>query len=769
MMKKFVVVLMLLMFMLTTGALAALPTSDPNLQQQSNIAPGTNNSNYALQGAVNSLSSYYSSYFINNWANKGATWLNNTSFSLFAGNNWNSLNYQVNTVQPIGTSDWLQAKSLGFWQANVQGDGSSVSGNIGIGYRRLSDSKNALMGANLFYDIGSLNNNYNSGAYTYKSASSSITQQRVGVGIEYLQSYFEGHANYYLPVTSRQNLGSDDQSNYYQEALSGYDVTVASAIPGAQWLKANVRGYQYFGNNTSQIVGSNSFMNGFDLSASAQITPQLALSGGYDTGSSSSYAKFSFNLLAMPVPALFLGDNTIDNYANLNLSNKMLDQVSRNNTITVANEAQAKYTGSYVPFKINVLSWADSFIVGAPVTLVNAAGTYSYTANTQADGSVTFMIPQELAPTAAVGGTVGINSIWNIIVSVQEAVGQIQSGGAVEYYWRQVLLAQTLTVNSVLGPVQPDGVTPLPQITLYTQPQPSAAEIKKNPHIAPAEVEVTKPGGATEPAGPTIYPTATCLVHVVDDSGAPVALAGKDDQERKENIKIILLSPSKASSAMNNLPVATPTIIDAAKGLFTFQPALADAADAVNDPISGAYGVTVKGVGANPVTAYGNTINMPAYFTRDGQSIDVYVTVRNFSAPRDVNITVRDYMGNMIAPTKMIKDQFGAYQLCSAAVRVGSSINVIDPLNYGPQAQPTVNGVARFTGITIDPGMNPYLDPPPVVTNYSNFYVLAYYTNQSQDNPVREIIATGQWSGLLAQFPGTGPISLPVQQLPPQP
>ena len=747
-MKRTVVVLMMFVLLLTTGAMAALQTTDPNLQQQSNVAPGANNSNYALQGAVNSLSSYYSSYFINNWANKGATWLNNTSFSLFAGNNWNSLNYQVNTVQPIGTSDWLQAKSLGFWQANVQGDGSNVTGNIGVGYRRLSDSKNALMGANVFYDVSALNNNFNSGAYTYKSAGSSITQQRVGVGIEYLQSYFEGHANYYLPVTSRQNVGSDNQNTYYQEALSGYDVTVASAIPGAQWLKANVRGYQYFGSNTSQIVGSNSFMTGFDLSASAQITPQLALSGGYDTGSSSSYAKFSLNLLAMPVPALFLGDNTIDNYANLNLSNKMLNQVSRNNTITVANEAQAKYTGTYVPFTINVQSWVPTPIDGAPVTLVNAAGTYSYTGTTK-NGSVTFMIPQELAPTAAVGGIIGVNSIWNIIVYVQEATGIVTSTG-LEYTWAPVQLVQTITVNTVYGPVLPDGVTKISQITVYTQPQPTPTEIAN--HTPPAEVVVTKPNQPPAPAGPTTLPPAICVVHVVDDAGAPVSIAGLNVAN---DIKIVLLSPSYASSAMNNLPVAAPTIIDAAGGTFSFQPALVNGLGAVGDPISGAYGVTVKGVGVNPATAYGNTINMPAYFV-DGQTpSNLYINVKNIPQSRDVNVTVRDYLGNPIAYNKTINGV-----PCTVAVRVGSSINVIDPYNYGPPAQPTVNGVARFSQINIDgPGTNG--------ANYSNFYVLAYYTNQSQTSPVRQIIATGQWSGLLSQFPGTGAIALPVQQLPP--
>ncbi|MFA6075674.1 MAG: inverse autotransporter beta domain-containing protein [Negativicutes bacterium] len=658
-MKKCLVVLMLLTLLFTTVAVAASPAMDPNnVQQQSSFAPGTNNSNAALNSAVNSLSSYYSSYFINNWANKGATWLNNTSLSLFAGNNWTTLNYQFNTVQPLCGGDWLQTKSLGFWEVNVQGNGGDVTGNIGLGYRRLSDNKNAMMGANVFYDVGSLSNSYNSGDLTYRSAGATTLQQRVGVGVEYLQSYFEGHANYYLPVTSRQNLGTDQFFNYYQEALSGYDVAVSSAIPGAQWLKANVRGYQYFGDNTSQIIGSNSFLNGFDFSANAQITPQLALSGGYDTGLSSGYMKFSLNMLAMPVPALFGGDSTINDYSQLNLSNKMLNQVIRNNTIVVANEVASKSSLATVAVSILIADWNGNPVVNKSVTMFNTATGQSYTVTTNAQGYATFYIPKDNSVTAAAGISRGATIIWTVTCIVDQWNGMTWDSN--------VPMQMTVRVNTIRGIVN-EADQPAPAPVAVVQPQPTPAQKAAN-------VPPTPPA----PRNPTL-----CNVSVVDTNGQPVAI--------NSNFKVVFLDPARASSTASTLPNATIISSDLAHGMITFQAAVSPTAGGTNYETSGGYGVAV--IPSTPVgntIAYGNTINMTAYA---GTTSSMVIVVDPAMVHRTVTVAVKNANGAPVADGTL--------------VRAGSTIDVLNNTTYNPPAQATVGGNVTFTNMPV--GSNFYV------------------------------------------------------------
>lgn len=711
--RRYLAILLMLALLLPSFAAAAPQATDPYLQQSSSTIPGVNNSNAQLNSAVNSLSSYYSNYFKNSLANTGATWLNNTSFSLFAGSDWTTLNYQVNTVQPLFCPDWLQAKSLGFIEANVQGNGNNVTGNVGLGYRKLTENKNILMGVNAFYDIGSTTNNSFSYGYGYQSAGGSLVHQRVGVGLEYMQSYFEGHANFYLPISARQYLGyGNNMTAFYQEALSGYDVSVASAIPGAQWLKANVRGYQYFGNNTSQIVGSNSFMKGFDFSANAQITPQFALSGGYDTGAQNGYIKANLNLLALPVPALFLGDDTINNYANLNLSNKMLNQVDRNNAILVANESQNAYNGAYVTFTSRVLDWSGNPVVNMPVSIVNAAGTYTYSSMTNSSGDASFTIPQSMSPTGAVGSTPQPRQVWNIIVQPQQAT----LTGSV-YNWSKTTLIQAIVldpndgrlyVNDVVLPVDAQVVT------FVTQPQPTKAQA--DAHTDPGTI------------APIVGGDTICTVNVKDATGA--AVAGFD----LTKAKVILLSPSYASSNMSNLRVASLT--QAGASSFTFKPLVNYETPVPGSPtnvyqMSGTYGVTYT----DPATGvvYGNTVDLKAYDNGLSHSVDIVVKAM---ATRNVTVTVRDYLGKPVAD--------------GTCVRVGSSVAVVDPYNYNPPAVATVNGVANFTGIPAD----------------GKFYVLAYTTNYSQTDPQRTIIATGQWDNITSMFP-TGNITLSVQQLPP--
>ena len=673
--------------------------------------PGNSSSNASMISAANQLSSYYSNYFKNYWSNQGALWLNSTSLSFFAGSNWGDYNYQLNTVQPLVKGDVYNLSRLPFVEANVFGGANGTTANVGVGYRMLNDQKNRMIGANLFYDVSSVNNNYNSGIAGYQSASAAPVQQRMGLGLEFMQGYFEGIANYYLPISGRQLMGADYSglgnnrsliASYYQEALSGFDIALSSAIPGATWLQANLRGYNYYGNNTAQMTGSNPALQGFTIGANAQLTPMFNLIAGYDTGARNAYVQGTFNLLAQPKSALFYGDPTINAYSQINVSNKLLNQVQRNNTITAVVERQYNVTGSFTTVLIPVLDWQGNPVAGATVTMVSANGQYSFTAVTNAQGIATFSIPTNVSPTGVVNDAPTANAVWNAAIQYWNWDG---SG------WVQTYSGLTLSVNSSSGVVGPVPQTVVP-------PQPTQQQREQS----------------TPPVPPNPQQATTVNVHFVDALGNNVAIANTND------IRVVLLDPGAASWASpSNLPSCVITPVNLAEGRFSFQPVVNNAQHYANTQISGTYGIAIKSNIPGGSVVFGNTINVPAY---SGQTlaVNVLADTASYANTLPVTITVKDIAGNPVS---------------GATVRVGSSM-----LDYPGGYQPT----SKTTNASGQVTFNPAVDGPIPVGQ--KFYVLAYnWTNPEQ--PSRTVVAVGQFDGLPETLiPGQTSYNLTVQAIP---
>ena len=78
-----------------------------------------------------------------------------------------------------------------------------MAGNIGVGYRKLSDSKTSMTGANVFFDYDEKGN------------------ARASVGIELRSSAFDALANYYSAISGGKTVG-----DYTERTLDGYDINV---------------------------------------------------------------------------------------------------------------------------------------------------------------------------------------------------------------------------------------------------------------------------------------------------------------------------------------------------------------------------------------------------------------------------------------------------------------------------------------------------------------------------------------------------------------
>ena len=341
--RKFLTIILVLFVACCSSAIMADETTAGDTAISS---PIQDNSQRLLLQAVNGLGSYYANYM----KNLGEGWVANTDFNLSATNfdSWNDLQARITTLQPFSSKFSFDDRHFSFWQLSAGYQNSSFTGNLGVGYRVLNDSKSQMYGVNLFYDAGWLNNSFvaPAGYANYKASESTPVHQRIGMGLEYFWNLFELRANGYYAFSDAQLLGTATQTvgttmnsfNFYEKAANGFDLSASSQLPFLPWLKANVAGYRYFADSNQTAYRGN--LNGWYIGGSAQLTPGLRIDGGYDTGGKNGYVAANYNMLALPQPSLLWSDDTINAYSQYNVSNKYLNKVQRDNNITTVSYVQ---------------------------------------------------------------------------------------------------------------------------------------------------------------------------------------------------------------------------------------------------------------------------------------------------------------------------------------------------------------------------------------------------------------------------------------------
>ena len=180
--------------------------------------------------------------------------------------------FSIVTVRPISKHHSVDATfiQLQLSDHKIRGDGR-LSANLGIGYRKLSNSKSSITGANVFLDYDEEGN------------------ARASIGLELKSSSFELLANYYAGISGAKTVG-----DYTERTLDGTDVTAVGQVPYLPWANIVASHYEWEADKNSK----NS--KGDKISLEMTLTPNLIAEVGYDDNNISGTSNFAKIMFVYP-------------------------------------------------------------------------------------------------------------------------------------------------------------------------------------------------------------------------------------------------------------------------------------------------------------------------------------------------------------------------------------------------------------------------------------------------------------------------------------
>ena len=162
------------------------------------------------------------------------------------------LNFSILGVRDIEATDNSNFFTQ-FSLTNQEIQGGRLLGNLGFGYRKLSDDKNFMFGANTFYDRDLTEG-----------------QSRLGLGIEAKGSILDFTANNYQKISNSKVVNGTRE-----QVLSGWDYNLSSQIPRAPWARINFNGYKWESEKASSDAKGNIYSLELDISNSVEVVASL--------------------------------------------------------------------------------------------------------------------------------------------------------------------------------------------------------------------------------------------------------------------------------------------------------------------------------------------------------------------------------------------------------------------------------------------------------------------------------------------------------------
>lgn len=289
------------------------------------------------QGKAAAFGNALVSHYLSSGKNNGPQWLKTTDvqFNFTADN---KPVYSLETLQPFGKLQ--EGKTLWFWQGRyAHSSDNSNTMNVGIGWRKLFNDKTSMIGFNTFYDH----------AFKYDLA-------RFGVGVEYYNKQAEYRMNWYYPLSDEKLIVSDT----YIRAVEGMDYEIGRSFLEIPWLKVYAGGY-YWNNKYHDDE------KGYKLRSVVQMTPRISLETGYNHSNytHSPYLQLNYQLAGGDAASLF-GDKKKSEARRIDLSNKLLQKVSRQNDIKTETYTKNGYPRTVT---INI----DGGVSGAAITTITSS------------------------------------------------------------------------------------------------------------------------------------------------------------------------------------------------------------------------------------------------------------------------------------------------------------------------------------------------------------------------------------------------------------
>ena len=233
--------------------------------------------------------------------------------------------FEILVVAPL--SDQEDIFNTYFTQIGASYTDNRTTLNLGLGYRRLSESKYILMGVNTFYDYEIP---YNHG--------------RTSLGLEYRTTVGEMNANWYN-ATTQWNSGKNGSS---ERALDGYDFEAGVPLPYMNWAYIFLK----HSNWNTEVEGAKDLnVNEVQLRAQIPVMPGLEIEAGrrFNSGATTtneSYLSFNYNLIqafvVKPKNKVWVSDYAYKlasmedrRYEKVRRENKIIKQKKKSGTITV--------------------------------------------------------------------------------------------------------------------------------------------------------------------------------------------------------------------------------------------------------------------------------------------------------------------------------------------------------------------------------------------------------------------------------------------------
>jgi len=221
------------------------------------------------------------------------------------------LNFSILGVRDIEATDNSNFFTQ-FSLTNQEIQGGRLLGNLGFGYRKLSDDKNFMFGANTFYDRDLTEG-----------------QSRLGIGIEAKGSILDFTANNYQKISNSKVVNGTRE-----QVLSGWDYNLSSQIPRAPWARINFNGYKWEAEKASSDAKGNIYSLELDVSNSVEVVASLdqSLLNGVDDVSS-----VRINYIYPPREKSMVMSDGLSNdmFEKRNMEQELKEKVRRRNKLTM--------------------------------------------------------------------------------------------------------------------------------------------------------------------------------------------------------------------------------------------------------------------------------------------------------------------------------------------------------------------------------------------------------------------------------------------------
>ena len=215
----------------------------------------------------------------------------------------------VRDIEATDNSNFFTQFSLMNQEINSSG---RIIGNLGLGYRKLSEDKNFMFGANTFYDRDLTDG-----------------QSRLGLGIEAKGSILDLTANSYTKISNSKTV-----NGVKEQVLSGWDYNLTSQIPRAPWARINYNGYKWEAEKASNDQKGNIYSLELDVTNSVEVVGSLDKSSlnGVDDETS-----LSINYVYPPKEKSMVMSDGLSNYMfeKRNMEQELKEKVRRRNKMVM--------------------------------------------------------------------------------------------------------------------------------------------------------------------------------------------------------------------------------------------------------------------------------------------------------------------------------------------------------------------------------------------------------------------------------------------------